>query len=132
MNNSAPVRGAPFNGGAPQQWRIAPGKDGNPLITSRLGKTLDIPNGTSRDGARIQIYDPNGDSNQRFVFRRVGELPREADRDRDRRWERYEGRFDDRDRTWKIEGDGACFYREPGFRGRAFLGDLPRTSRTRV
>jgi len=69
--NSSPLRATPLNGRPAQQWRIEPGKDGNALITNRTGKTLDIPDGTSRDGARVQIYDPNGDSNQRFTFRPV-------------------------------------------------------------
>lgn len=69
--NSAFVVGTPFNGGDSQQWRFDQGKDGNALIVSRLGRTLDIPDGTGRDGARVQVYDPNGDSNQRFIFRRV-------------------------------------------------------------
>jgi Peptidase family M48 len=38
---------------------------------SRLGKTLDIAGGATRDGAAVQIYDINGDSNQRFTFRRT-------------------------------------------------------------
>lgn len=130
MRNSSPVRGMPFSGSPSQQWRIAPAVDGNALITSRLGKTLDIPNGQIRDGARIQIYDVNGEANQRFVFRRVGDLPRrggDRDRDRDRddwdhdrRWERYYGRFDEREHRWGMQGDGVCFYREEGYRGRAF------------
>ncbi len=71
-HNSAPVMGMAHNSGAPQQWRIDPGKDGNALIVNRVsGKALDIPDGSSRDGLRIQIYDLNGDSNQRFTLRRV-------------------------------------------------------------
>ena len=69
--NSTPVRTARFDGGANQQWRFDTGKDGNALIVSRLGKALDIPGGTSADGARVQIYDIDGDSNQRFIFRKV-------------------------------------------------------------
>src|SRR5438094_1874858 len=69
--NSTPVRGTHFNSSAGQQWRFDAGEDGNALIVSRLGKTLDIPGGTSSDGARVQIYDVDGDSNQRFTFRRV-------------------------------------------------------------
>jgi hypothetical protein len=69
--NSTRVRAAPFDGGANQQWRFDTGKDGNALIISRLGKTLDIPGGTSQDGAPVQVYDIDGDSNQRFIFRRV-------------------------------------------------------------
>jgi len=69
--NSTPVRTARFEGGANQQWRFEAGKDGNALIISRLGKALDIPGGTGADGARAQIYDIDGDSNQRFILRRV-------------------------------------------------------------
>lgn len=69
--NSEPLRGIPFNGRDSQQWRFETGKDGNVLIISRLGKTIDIPDGTDRDGARVQVYDPNGDSNQRFQLRRL-------------------------------------------------------------
>ncbi len=125
--NSIPVRGMPFTGSPNQQWRIAPANDGNALITNRLGKTLDIPNSSIRDGARVQTYDINGAANQRFVFRRLADLARHDvggpdadDWDRERRWERYYGRFDERERRWGMEGDGVCFYREPGFRGRSF------------
>jgi beta-barrel assembly-enhancing protease len=69
--NSTPVRATPFSGASSQQWRFDTGKDGTALIVSRLGKTLDIAGGTSSDGARVQIYDVGGDSNQRFTFRRV-------------------------------------------------------------
>jgi hypothetical protein len=85
-----PLRGIPFNGGESQQWRFNPGTGGNALITSRLGRTLDIPDGSDRDGVRVQIYDVNGDSNQRFLLRRVsggrdGDARRDGDdRDRDR------------------------------------------------
>ncbi len=68
---SEPVRGVPFNGADGQQWRFEPGKDGNALIVSRFGRTLDIPDGSNRDGVRVQVYDIDGDSNQRFILRRV-------------------------------------------------------------
>jgi hypothetical protein len=70
-SNSTPVRATRFDGRSSQQWRFDTGKDGNALIVSRLGKTLDIPDGTASDGARVQIHDGNGDSNQRFTFRLV-------------------------------------------------------------
>jgi len=133
-NNSTPVRGMPFTRSPSQQWRITPANDGNALITNRLGKTLDIPNGSMRDGTRVQTYDINGEGNQRFMFQRLGNLARRDDDrgrgsdrdrdaddwDRDRAWARYYGRFDDREHRWVMDGDGVCFYREPGFRGRAF------------
>lgn len=70
-NNSAPLRGVPFNGSANQQWMIESGKDGNALIVNRNGRAIDVPDGTDRDGTRMQIYDRNGDSNQRFILRAV-------------------------------------------------------------
>ena len=69
--NSTPVRAMRPNGGFNQQWRFDTGKDGRALIVSRQGKTLDIPDGTNSEGARVQIYDSNGDSNQQFTFRQV-------------------------------------------------------------
>lgn len=69
--NSALVRGTPFTGSPSQQWRVDSGKDGNALIVNRNGKGLDIPDGSDRDGLKVQIYDVNGDSNQRFTLRRV-------------------------------------------------------------
>ena len=69
--NSAPVTTAPVQGRPSQQWRLEPGKDGNPLIVTSNGKALDIPDGSNREGLRVQIYDRNGDSNQRFTFRAV-------------------------------------------------------------
>lgn len=79
--NSTPVQGMPFNGGQSQQWRFDRGKDGNALIMSRMGRTLDIPDGSDRDGVRVQVYDANGDSNQRFMFRRVNGRAGWDDRD---------------------------------------------------
>jgi hypothetical protein len=70
-DDSTPVRATRFSGASNQQWRFDTGKDGNALIVSRLGKTLDIPGGTDSDGARVQTYKVNGDSNQRFMFRSV-------------------------------------------------------------
>jgi Protein of unknown function (DUF3011)/Ricin-type beta-trefoil lectin domain len=80
--NSAPVQGVPFSGGPGQQWRIDAGKDGNALIVNRNGRSLDVPDGSNRDGLRIQIYDLNGDSNQRFTLRPVsGNFGFREDRD---------------------------------------------------
>ena len=69
--NSSRVRASSYTGASGQQWRFDTAKDGNVFIVSRLGKTLDIPDGATRDGAPVQIYDRNGDSNQQFTFRRV-------------------------------------------------------------
>ena len=66
---SAIVVAAPFDGQPGQQWRFQAGKDGNALIVNYYGRTLDIPDGAQRDGVPLQIYDVNGDSNQRFLLR---------------------------------------------------------------
>lgn len=87
--NSSIVLAAPFRGTPSQQWRLDRGKDGNALIVNFYGKALDLPDGTSRDGVRMQIYDPNGDSNQRYFLRRLngdfGARWRDNDRDGDHR-----------------------------------------------
>ena len=70
--NAAPVQGLPFTGDPSQQWTFQGGKDGNALSVSRWGKVLDIPDGSDRDGVRVQIFDGNGDSNQRFGMRQIG------------------------------------------------------------
>ncbi len=66
---SAQVVTAPFDGQPGQQWRIQAGKDGNALIVNYYNRVLDIPDGANRDGVPLQIYDNNGDSNQRFMLR---------------------------------------------------------------
>jgi hypothetical protein len=90
-SKSTPVVCGRFDGNPSQRWRIEPGKDGNPLITSVAnGKVLDIPDGSNREGVRIQIYDRDGDSNQRFLFRRVNEA-RDRERERRDRWDHDRG-----------------------------------------
>lgn len=69
--NSTPVRATPFDSRSGQHWRFDESQGGNALIVSKLGKTLDIPGGSIRDGAAVQIHDSNGDANQQFTFRRV-------------------------------------------------------------
>lgn len=138
--NSAPLRGAPFNGSPSQQWRIDPGKDGNAIMFNRNGKVIDVPDGTKREGERLQTYGLTGDANQRFIFRRMGggitgrnvggrPSSRDYDRGRGPRDSAFGGNaqpdqrgryFDDRDRMYKINGDGVCFYRERNYRGEAF------------
>jgi hypothetical protein len=145
--NSSPLRGVPFNGSSAQQWRIERGKDGNAVIVNRNGKVIDVPDGTREDGARLQVYGTTGDDNQRFTFRRVSggvfgrdttDRGRYNTRDRD-----YRGRdnrdyrdrdrgsvfdsrtqadsyYDERDRTYRMNGDGVCFYRDRNYQGEAF------------
>lgn len=126
-DNSAPVICGRFDGNPNQRWRLDPMPDGSVLIRSRFGRPLDIPNGDGRDGIRIQVYDRNGDANQRFFLRRAMDTPpperggRDADRDRDHDRDHDRDRmgrfFDEREQMWKLRGDGACFYPGPAFRG---------------
>jgi len=134
--NSAPVVAQTTEGNPNQSWQIQAGKDGNAMLISRFGKALDVPDGSSRDGLRLQIYDRNGDSNQRFMLRKVGDIRvRERDRDGDRRDDpdRTGRFFDEQDRMWKVAGDGVCFYRDRDFRGDAVCiragEDMPDTGR---
>jgi hypothetical protein len=84
-------RGPTARPGSGQQWRIdAASADGRAVIVSLAGgRVIDIPNGSSQDGLRIQIYDRNGDPNQRFVFRRIEE-PRDREQERHGRWDRWD------------------------------------------
>ena len=116
-SNSAPVLAQSREDNPNQHWRIEAGKDGNALLISRFGKALDVPDGSSREGLRLQIYDRNGDSNQRFTFRRVGGVLSNLVPPIGRGRERGGRYFDERDHMWKLRGDGACFYRETNFRG---------------
>jgi hypothetical protein len=88
---SAPVICQRLDRGSGQQWRIdAASADGKAVIVSLAGgRVLDIPNGSSQEGLRIQIYDRNGNPNQRFVFRHVDEL-RDREQERHARWDRWE------------------------------------------
>ncbi len=72
QGNSIPVQCKAFRQGPNQLWSLQPGKDGNPLIVAQNGKVLDIPNGNTNAGTRVQTYDRNGDDNQRFYFQRAG------------------------------------------------------------
>jgi hypothetical protein len=131
--NNAPVVCPPFNTNQPnQQWRLEPTRDGSFMIISRFRKPLDLPDGSRRDGVPLQIYDRNGEGNQRFLVQRVGgDIGRgpgggdDRDRNRDRDRDRPVGAgprgsyYDERDQMWKVQGDGVCFYRQTDFRGEA-------------
>ena len=100
-DNSAPVICGRFDGNPNQRWRLDPTPDGSMLIRSRFGRPLDIPNGDGRDGIRIQIYDRNGDANQRFFLRRaMADMspPERGGRDADRDRDHDRDRGDNRDR----------------------------------
>jgi hypothetical protein len=72
---STPVEAYPLDrrNNAAQEWRIESYRDGTVMLISYSGKALDVPDGSWRDGARLQTYDRNGDGNQRFFLRPVNQ-----------------------------------------------------------
>jgi len=98
--NGAPLQGTPFNGSESQMFRLDTGRDGNTIILSRRGRALDVPGGTTRDGARVNVFEPNGDANQRWVLAQTGGEwgRRRWDWEEERREERRDERRDDRRR----------------------------------
>jgi hypothetical protein len=72
-----------------QLWLVKPGPDNGYYFTTARGKSLDSPSSARQDGGRIQIYNSNGEANQRFRLRLISESnyggnDRSRDRDRDR------------------------------------------------
>lgn len=121
------------DGNRAQQWRIEGAGDGA-MIVSSFGWAIDVPDGSRNENLRLQVYDKNGEGNQRFALRRVGggggfgdrgRGPDFGDRGSDRGDDRSgqadrNGRFwDGREQMWKVAGDGVCFYTDPNFRGDA-------------
>lgn len=83
-----------------QLWEIRTGPDNGYYFITRNGKSMDSPSSARYDGGRMQLYDRNGEANQRFWLRRVGDLDsryddryRDQDRDRDRNRDRYDDRY---------------------------------------
>lgn len=54
-----------------QLWRIDDIGQGRVKITSRVGKSLDLPDGSHSNGKLFQVFPPNGGDNQKFVLFRI-------------------------------------------------------------
>jgi hypothetical protein len=153
--NSSPLVAEPFNSSARQQWRLESGQDTTAIVVNRNGKAIDIPYGSRKDGERINSYGRNGEENQRWQFQSTGGGGFSSGNNRYDRNDAPLGRqgvgrndqpnqvgpvngqrdadgvyYDDRDRTYKMDGDGVCFYRDRDFRGEAICATL-RTGRRR-
>lgn len=84
-----------------QMWEIRTGPDNGYYFIARNGKSIDSPSSARYEGGRMQLYDRNGEANQRFWLRRVGDSDnRYSDnryddryRDRDRNQDRYDDRY---------------------------------------
>lgn len=143
--NSTPLVAEPFNESPRQQWRFESGENTTAILVNRNGKAVDIPYGSTKDGTKINSYDRNREENQRWQFRAAGfgggnrydsapgrggsrydapSAPVRGQRDGDGVY------FDERDRMYKMDGDGVCFYRERDFRGEAVCGTV-RSGRRR-
>lgn len=70
-NNSEPVAGQPLNNSNAQRWRLESGNNGSIILVNASGKALDIPNGSTNNGVRINTYDRNNEVNQQWTLRRT-------------------------------------------------------------
>src|SRR6202140_2349007 len=99
-----------------QLWRIEDVGQGQVKITSRIGKSLDLPNGSHSNGTHFQVFPPNSGDNQKFLLIRIDgrghedaarDHRRDHDADRD---EHHEGEFRGRDNEFHGWGDSYMVY----------------------
>jgi Protein of unknown function (DUF3011)/Ricin-type beta-trefoil lectin domain-like len=85
-----------------QLWRLEEVGPGQFKITSRIGKSLDLPDGSRSNGTHLQVFPPNGGDNQKFVLIRIdGRGHDEAANDR----RRHDGDRHDADRGDRHDAD---------------------------
>lgn len=74
-----------------QLWEIRTGPDNGYYFIARNGKSIDSPSSARYDGGRMQVYNRNGEANQRFLLHQVGDnFGRNDDYNRGR--DRYDNR----------------------------------------
>lgn len=145
--NSSPLVAAPFNNSPDQQWRFESSQDTTAILVNRNGKAVDIPYGSKNNGQKINSYNRNGEENQRWQFQSAAGFNNSGGNRYDRTSDSTLGRggrggtsrydqpgtpqamsgqrdadgmyYDDRDRMYKMDGDGICLYRDRDFRGEA-------------
>jgi len=151
--NSSPLVAEPFNSSPRQQWRFESGQDTTAILVNRNGKAIDIPYGSRENSTKVNSYSRNGEENQRWQFQPASGFsgntgrydrvdrpmtgviggrnrydtnaaPINGQRDADGMY------YDDRDQTYRMDGDGVCFYRDRAFRGEAVCATM-RTGRRR-
>src|SRR6266852_3372385 len=54
-----------------QLWRLEDLGQGQVKITSRIGKSLDLPDGSHSNGTHFQVFPPNPGDNQKFLLFRI-------------------------------------------------------------
>ncbi|MBM3765353.1 MAG: RICIN domain-containing protein [Acidobacteria bacterium] len=138
--NSTPLVADPYDGSPRQRWRIEGGDRDTAILVNDNGKAIDIPYGSTNNGVKLNSYNRNNEVNQRWVFAEVrggGNRPNRYDPTGvpSRRGDRYDSPqqgsfnnnrpdrdgmyFDDRERVYKLDGNGVCFYRDRDFQGDA-------------
>jgi len=142
--NSTPLIVEPYDGSPRQQWRVESGDGDTAILVNANGKAIDIPYGSTNNGTKLNSYNRNNEVNQRWQFLEVRGGGGGGNRNRydppsnsSRRSDRYDNPgfntpsnnnnrpdrdgmyFDDRDRMYKLDGSGVCFYRDRDFQGEA-------------
>ena len=113
VHEAVPVILSRPGNGQTQLWRIEDVGQGQVKITSRIGKSLDLPDGSHSNGKLFQVFPPNGGANQRFLLLRIDGPRRDVviRRDADDRRDRIEDRRDD------SRGHDNSFRHDDEFRG---------------
>jgi len=99
-----------------QLWRIEDVGQGRVKITSRIGKSLDLPDGSHSNGTHLQVFPPNGGDNQQFLLLRIDGRRRDVPID-DRR--DHDG-YRDRDSEFHGWGESYMVYCPSDDMGRAW------------
>lgn len=121
-----------------QLWEVRPGPDNGYYFIARNGKSMDSPSSARHDGGRMQIYNRNGEANQRFRLRLVDDRSRFDDRNRGR--DRYDDRSRERGRDYtgstrllwsgRVDGEIEIELRGSSARERHISGQAPFDVRT--
>jgi hypothetical protein len=85
-----------------QLWDIRTGPDNGYYFLAPTGRSMDSPSSARYDGGRMHVYKRNGEANQRFWLRWLGESRRD--------WNRY-GERDDRYRPGRNARPGSLSWR---------------------
>jgi hypothetical protein len=120
VHEAVPVSLSPAGSVQTQLWRIEDLGQGQVKIISRVGKALDLPDGSRSNGKHFQIFPANGGDNQKFILLRVDGRGREVVSDH-RRDTDFRSNDRDRDDRRDADHDGR---RDADFRGgdNAFRG----------
>src|SRR6266446_3537491 len=87
-----------------QLWRIEDVGQGQVKITSRIGKSLDLPDGSHNNGTHFQVFPPNPGDNQKFLLFRVDARGHDAAREGRREGESRDHDYDFRSRDIDSRG----------------------------